>query len=79
MRDAGAAGVDVSEAQRELQELAARQQAGVIHLCFFVFKKEVAFYATRGENYRWCTIVSGRQVRQGGQIKDGVGCRCDTR
>jgi predicted GTPase len=35
LRDAGAAGVDVSEAQRELQELAARQQAGVIHLCFF--------------------------------------------
>jgi GTP-binding protein EngB required for normal cell division/uncharacterized protein (DUF697 family) len=35
LRDAEAAGVDVSEAQRELQELASRQQAGVIHLCFF--------------------------------------------
>jgi GTP-binding protein EngB required for normal cell division len=35
LRDAEATGVDVSEAQRELQELAARQQAGVIHLCFF--------------------------------------------
>ena len=35
LRDAEAAGVDVSAAQRELQELAARQQAGVIHLCFF--------------------------------------------
>ena len=35
LRDAEAAGVDVDEAQRELQELAARQQAGVIHLCFF--------------------------------------------
>jgi len=35
MRDAEAAGVDVSEARRELQELAARQAAGAIHLCFF--------------------------------------------
>ena len=35
LRDAEAAGVNVGEAQRELQELAARQQAGVIHLCFF--------------------------------------------
>ena len=35
LRDAEAAGVDVSEAQRELQELAARQQTGIIHLCFF--------------------------------------------
>jgi GTP-binding protein EngB required for normal cell division len=35
LRDAETAGVDVSEAQRELQELASRQQAGVIHLCFF--------------------------------------------
>jgi uncharacterized protein len=35
LRDAEAAGVDVSEAQRELQELAARQKTGVIHLCFF--------------------------------------------
>jgi len=35
LRDAEAAGVDVGEAQRELQELAARQEAGVIHLCFF--------------------------------------------
>jgi len=32
---ADAAGVDVSEAQAELQELAARQQSGAIHLCFF--------------------------------------------
>jgi predicted GTPase/uncharacterized protein (DUF697 family) len=35
LRDAEAAGVDVGEAQRELQELAARQKTGVIHLCFF--------------------------------------------
>ena len=35
LREAESAGVDVSEAQRELQELASRQQAGVIHLCFF--------------------------------------------
>jgi len=35
LRDAEAAGVDVGDAQRELQELAARQKAAVIHLCFF--------------------------------------------
>jgi GTP-binding protein EngB required for normal cell division/uncharacterized protein (DUF697 family) len=35
LREAEEVGVDVSEAQRELQELAARQQSGVIHLCFF--------------------------------------------
>lgn len=35
LRDAEAAGVDVGAAQRELQELAARQKAGLIHLCFF--------------------------------------------
>jgi predicted GTPase len=35
LRDAEAAGMDVGDAQRELQELAARQQAGAIHLCFF--------------------------------------------
>ena len=35
LRDAEASGVDVSEAQRELQDLAARQETGVIHLCFF--------------------------------------------
>ena len=35
LRDAEASGVDVSEAQAELQELAARQSAGAIHLCFF--------------------------------------------
>ncbi len=35
LRDAEAAGVDVSSAQAELQELATRQQAGAIHLCFF--------------------------------------------
>ncbi len=35
LRDADKAGVDVSAAQAELQELAARQQAGAIHLCFF--------------------------------------------
>ena len=35
LRDAEAAGVDVGDAQQELQELAARQKAGVIHLCFF--------------------------------------------
>jgi predicted GTPase len=33
LRDAEAAGVDVSEAQAELQELAARRDA--VHLCFF--------------------------------------------
>ena len=32
---ADAAGVDVSKAQAELRELAARQQSGAIHLCFF--------------------------------------------
>lgn len=35
MRDAEAAGVDVAEAQAELQELASRREAGSIHLCFF--------------------------------------------
>ena len=35
LRDADAAGVDVTEAQTELQELASRQQAGSVHLCFF--------------------------------------------
>jgi len=35
LREAESSGVDVSEAQAELQELAARQQAGAIHLCFF--------------------------------------------
>jgi GTP-binding protein EngB required for normal cell division/uncharacterized protein (DUF697 family) len=35
LREAESAGVDVGKAQRELQELAARQQSGVIHLCFF--------------------------------------------
>jgi GTP-binding protein EngB required for normal cell division/uncharacterized protein (DUF697 family) len=35
LREAEAAGVNVSEAQAELQELAARQRAGAIHLCFF--------------------------------------------
>jgi len=35
MRDAESAGIDVSDARRELQELAARQAAGAIHLCFF--------------------------------------------
>ncbi len=35
LRDAESAGVDISEAQGELQELAARQQSGCIHLCFF--------------------------------------------
>lgn len=33
--EAAAAGVDVSEAQAELQDLAARQETGAIHLCFF--------------------------------------------
>lgn len=33
--EAAAVGVDVSEAQAELQDLAARQETGVIHLCFF--------------------------------------------
>jgi len=35
LRDAEAAGVDVGAAQRELQELAARQRTGAVHLCFF--------------------------------------------
>jgi GTP-binding protein EngB required for normal cell division/uncharacterized protein (DUF697 family) len=35
LRDAEKAGVDVSEAQAELKELAARQEQGAIHLCFF--------------------------------------------
>ena len=35
MREAAAAGVDVDEAREELQELATRQEAGAIHLCFF--------------------------------------------
>lgn len=35
LQDAEKAGVDVAAAQAELEELAARQQAGAIHLCFF--------------------------------------------
>jgi GTP-binding protein EngB required for normal cell division len=35
IRTAAASGVDVSEAQAELRELAARQQHGAIQLCFF--------------------------------------------
>ncbi len=35
LRDADAAGVDVSAARSELVELAARQSAGSVHLCFF--------------------------------------------
>ena len=35
LRAAEAAGVDVSEAQAELKDLAARQASGAIHLCFF--------------------------------------------
>jgi GTP-binding protein EngB required for normal cell division len=35
LADAEKAGVDVADAQAELQELAARQAAGAIHLCFF--------------------------------------------
>ena len=35
LQRAEAAGVDVSDAQSELQDLAARQAAGAIHLCFF--------------------------------------------
>ena len=35
LRDASAYGVDVSEAQNELKELAQRQSSGAIHLCFF--------------------------------------------
>ncbi len=35
LREAEAAGVDVSKAQAELQQLAARQASGAVHLCFF--------------------------------------------
>ncbi len=35
LRDAESAGVDVTAAQTELQELASRREAGRIHLCFF--------------------------------------------
>lgn len=35
LQQAEAAGVDISAAQAELQNLAARQAAGAIHLCFF--------------------------------------------
>ncbi len=35
LRNADDVGVDVAEAQAELQELASRQQAGSVHLCFF--------------------------------------------
>jgi predicted GTPase len=35
LREAEASGVDVAAAQKELQELAARQKRGAIHLCFF--------------------------------------------
>ncbi len=35
LRQAEAAGVDTSDAQAELQDLAARQASGAIHLCFF--------------------------------------------
>ena len=35
LRGAESAGVDVSAAREELQELAARQESGAIHLCFF--------------------------------------------
>ena len=35
LQQAEAAGVDVSGAQEELQDLAARQATGAIHLCFF--------------------------------------------
>ena len=35
LEEAEKAGVNVAEAQAELQELAARQAAGAIHLCFF--------------------------------------------
>jgi predicted GTPase len=35
IREAEASGVDVSEAQAELKELAARQQGGAVQLCFF--------------------------------------------
>ena len=35
LQQAEAAGVDISDAQSELQDLAARQATGAIHLCFF--------------------------------------------
>lgn len=35
LRTAEAAGIDTSKAQAELRELASRQQAGAVHLCFF--------------------------------------------
>ncbi len=35
LRIADAAGVETAQARAELHELAARQQAGVVHLCFF--------------------------------------------
>jgi len=35
LREAEKSGVDVSAAQAELQELAARQETGSVHLCFF--------------------------------------------
>jgi len=35
LREAEASGIDVSAAQAELAELAARQASGAIHLCFF--------------------------------------------
>lgn len=35
LRAADAAGIDTREAHRELQELAARQEEGTVHLCFF--------------------------------------------
>jgi GTP-binding protein EngB required for normal cell division/uncharacterized protein (DUF697 family) len=35
LQQAEAAGVDTSDVQAELQDLAARQASGVIHLCFF--------------------------------------------
>jgi len=35
LQQAEAAGVDTSDAQAELQELAARQASGAVHLCFF--------------------------------------------
>ncbi len=35
LRAADAAGIETARARAELQELAARQQAGTVHLCFF--------------------------------------------
>jgi predicted GTPase len=35
IRAAEAVGIDTSESHKELQELASRQQAGSVHLCFF--------------------------------------------